>query len=170
VKTIGRDTGRDGEVGPQRDESHKERVDRELIELLNELRVALPGVQVLFAFLLTVPFAAGFDRLGSSQRAMYFGTFLATTVASLLLIAPTSQHRITFRKGDKELLLRTANRYAIAGTALLAVAIGGAVLLIADVLYGFAVAGEIAGLVACALAVVWFVIPLVRRRRRDEGR
>ena len=168
MKTIERDAAGRDEVSSQRDESDKERIDRELIELLNELRVALPGVQVLFAFLLTVPFASGFARMGAPQRAVYFGTFLFTTAASMLLMAPTSQHRITFRKGDQEGLLRTANRYAIAGTALLAIAIGGAVLLIADVLYGFAVAGIAAAVVACAITTVWFVIPLVRRRRREE--
>ena len=144
-------------------ETHKERVDRELIELLNELRVALPGVQVLFAFLLTVPFSSGFGKLTDGQRSWYFATFMATAAASAFLMAPPSYHRIRFRDGDKEQMLRTANRFAIAGTVLLSLAIGGVVFVVGDVLYGVATAAVVAAVVAVVIAWLWFGLPLWRR-------
>lgn len=107
------------------EEDQKERVDRELIELLNELRVALPGVQVLFAFLLTVPFTERFGRATALQRSVYFATLLLTTASSVLLIAPTPYHRLRFRAPDKEQLLFTSNRLAIVGLGLLASAMTG---------------------------------------------
>jgi hypothetical protein len=97
------------------EESRKERANRELIEMLNELRVALPGVQVLFAFLLTVPFSVGFSEVSDFQRSAYFVTLVASALASGLLIAPAAQHRVLFRQHDKENLLRRSNRYATAG-------------------------------------------------------
>jgi hypothetical protein len=144
-------------------ESEKERLDRELIELLNELRVSLPGVQVLFAFLLTVPFSSRFAELTSGQRSWFFATFLATAGASALLMAPTSYHRIQFRADDKERMIRTANKFAIAGTALLSLAIGGAVFVVADMMYTAAVAGLTSGAVATVLVWLWFGLPLWRR-------
>jgi hypothetical protein len=96
-------------------ETTKQRVDRELNELLGELRIALPGVQMLFAFLLTVSFYARFETLRGLFRAVFFGTFICTTVAAVCLIAPSSNHRISFRARDKERLLLRANRFAIAG-------------------------------------------------------
>jgi uncharacterized protein DUF6328 len=151
-------------------ETRKDRVDRELIELLNELRVALPGVQVLFAFLLTVPFSSGYTRISGGQRGWYFATFLATTAASALLMAPTSYHRITFREGaaQKERMLMTANVFAIAGALLLSLAIGGAVFLVTDVLYGAATAAAVAGIVVGGMAWLWFALPLWRRVRRGR--
>jgi uncharacterized membrane protein len=149
-------------------ETRKERVDRELIELLNELRVALPGVQVLFAFLLTVPFSAGYGRLTDAQRGWFFATFLATTFASAFLMAPTSYHRITFREGDaqKERMLKTANTFAIVGTLLLSLAIGGAVFVVSDLLYGVTAAAAVSALVVGGMASLWFALPLWRRARR----
>lgn len=157
------DERRDG--ASESSESRKERVDRELIELLNELRVALPGVQVLFAFLLTVPFSSGFGRLTDGQRWWYFATFLATTGASAFLMAPTSYHRITFRAGQeqKERMLKTANTFAIVGTFLLSLAIGGAVFVVADLLYGAGTAAVVAGSVAVFIAWLWFGLPAWRR-------
>jgi Family of unknown function (DUF6328) len=149
------------------DESHKERVDRELIELLNELRVAIPGIQVLFAFLLTLPFSGAFDQLSQLQRTVYFATLLMTAAASAFLMTPASYHRLRFRKGDKERMLRTANRFAIAGTALLAASIGGSVYLVADVMYGGGWAGLFAGATVAVLAGCWFILPL-SRKVRDE--
>src|SRR5436190_8010089 len=122
--------------GPSGDEDQKTRRDRELIELLNELRVVLPGVQVLFAFLLTVPFSNGYTRMTHLQRDMYFVTFLATALATILLIAPSTYHRLLFRRGDKERMLYTANRMTIIGTMFLAVAMASAVFVITDVLFG----------------------------------
>ena len=153
------------------DESRKERVDRELIELLNELRVALPGVQVLFAFLLTVPVSSGFSRLTEGQRWWYFATFLATTAASAFLMAPTAYHRLTFRGGwrRKERMLKTSNAFAIAGTALLCLAIGAAVFLVGDLLYGAFTAGVVAAIVATAMAGLWFGVPLWRRTQGTQA-
>ena len=102
-----------------------EDLDRELIELLNELRVALPGVQVLFAFLLAVPFANGWERVTDLQRDVFFLAFIATAAASILLIAPSSYHLLRWREGDKEQMLRTSNRLAIAGTVFLALGMTG---------------------------------------------
>ena len=152
-------------------EGPKERVDRELIELLNELRVALPGVQVLFAFLLTVPFTQRFRSLTDFQQDVYFVTFLLTTLSSILLIAPTAHHRLRFRAHDKERLLRVANRCALAGTAVLALALGGVVYLIADVLFGMGAAALVTGSAAGAFVAFWYVPPLywaVSGNRQEE--
>jgi amino acid transporter len=148
-------------------ETHKERVDRELIELLNELRVALPGVQVLFAFLLTIPFSSRFEALTPVQDAIYFGTFVVTLLASAFLMAPSAYHRLRFRQGDKERLLASANRFAIAGLAMLALALGGASLLVADLLYGTAAAWIAVVATLAVLTWCWFGLPL---RRRAIGR
>lgn len=144
-------------------ETEKERVDRELIEMLNELRVALPGVQVLFAFLLLLPFQQAFAEATALERGLYFVAFAATTVASILLIAPATYHRIRFREGDKEQMVRTSNTLLLAGTALLGLAIVAVVFLIADVMFG-----EIAGAISAALAAAivvwfWFGLPLSRK-------
>jgi amino acid transporter len=151
------------------DEQPEERLNRELIELLNELRVALPGVQVLFAFLLTVPFSDRFQTLTGSQRAIYFATFVGTTIATGVLMAPTAYHRIRFRQGDKERMLRTSNRFAIAGIAFLALSVTLAVVLTADLMFGLPTA-VIVGLGAFAFLVwVWFAIPISRRVRDEES-
>jgi amino acid transporter len=144
------------------DEDRMERVNRELIELLNELRVALPGVQVLFAFLLAVPFAQGFTRVTDFQRALFFIVMALTAVSLALLIAPSSWHRLRFRHRDKERILRASNTMSIAGLGFLALAMTGAVMLIADFIYSptlTIVSGVVAGLV---FAVLWYVAPLVR--------
>lgn len=150
-------------------ETPKQRVDRELIELLNELRVAIPGVQVLFAFLLTVPLSDRFGDLDTRQHAMYFTAFAATTAASIALMAPTAYHRLRFRQGDKERMLRTGNRSAIIGTVLLAIAMTSAALLVGDLSYGPVAGAVFAVAVAALLAGWWFALPLLRRTR-DEGR
>ena len=146
------------------DEDHKERVDRELIELLNELRVALPGVQVLFAFLLILPFQQGFAKISGTGRTVYFATLITTSAATALLIAPTSWHRLRFRAGDKERMLLVSNRLAIAGTLLLAVSTTLAVYLITDVIFdGWA--PVVAAANALWFAVFWYVLPLSGRGR-----
>jgi hypothetical protein len=114
------------------DESPKERADRELIELLNELRVVLPGVTVLFAFLLAVPFAKGWSRVTTFQRDVFLVAFLATGIAILLLAAPSSYHRLRFRAGDKEHLVEMGSRLTNAGIAVSAVALEAAVMLVVD--------------------------------------
>src|SRR6266568_6105108 len=122
------------ESGHQR-EGEKARVDRELIELLNELRVILPGVQVLFAFLLTVPFSNGFSRMTHLQRDVYFVAFACAALATIMLITPSTYHRLLFRRRHKERLIYTANRLIVVGTAFLAASMTSAVFVITDVLY-----------------------------------
>ncbi|HEX6231435.1 MAG TPA: DUF6328 family protein [Actinomycetota bacterium] len=152
-----------GDSGGGKDETHEERLDRELMELLNELRVALPGVQVLFAFLLTLPFTGRFGELSPVQRDVYFGTFCATTAATAFLLTPTAFHRLRWRRYDKERLLRLGNAMAILGLACLALSIGGAVFLITDVLFGKAGAAATAAVAAALIVGLWFAYPLSRR-------
>jgi uncharacterized protein DUF6328 len=149
-------------------ENGDERRNRELMELLNELRVALPGVQVLFAFLLTVPFSGRFQALTGAQRGIYFGTVVGTTIATALFMAPTAYHRIRFRQGDKERMLRTANRFSIVGIAFLALSITSAVVLTADLLFGPAAAIGVGLAILTLLVWAWFAIPLVRRVRDGD--
>ena len=151
-----------------RAETHKERVDRELIELLNELRVALPGVQFLFAFLLIVPFQQTRDELTDFQRDLYFVALLAAAIATVLLIAPAAQHRILFRQKDKDKLLRRSNVYAIAGLIVLGLAICAAILLVVDVLFSLPLAWLAAGAIAVMLAIAWIAIPFWRRSRTEQ--
>ena len=151
------------------EESRKERVDRELMELLNELRVALPGVQFLFAFLLIVPFSPQAPELSDFQRDVYLATLLAAAVATGLLIAPAAQHRVLFRQHDKEALLRRSNRSAFLGLTVLALAIVGAVLLVTDVLFDLTLAWLTAGAVAVFLLWWWIAVPYwLRSHHRSD--
>jgi hypothetical protein len=143
----------------------KERRDRELIELLNELRVALPGVQVLFAFLLTVPFSQRFSIVTESQKLVYFVAVLCAAAATALLIAPTAYHRVQFREGDKEQLLKVSNRLALAGLFFLAVSIGCVVFFITDVLFTGVIVVVASVGNALLFALLWFVLPVYRRAR-----
>lgn len=144
-------------------ETKKERLDRELVELLNELRVILPGVQVLFAFLLTIPFSDRFAKLTAPQRDLYFAAFLATALSSVLLMTPTAYHRLRWRQFDKEHMLRLSNVLAIIGIAFLAVAIALVVFVVTDLVFFGTVAAVATGIVGAAVAVFWFVVPLARR-------
>jgi amino acid transporter len=153
------------------DESNDDRHDRELIELLNELRVALPGVQVLFAFLLTVPFANGFPRLSEFDRDIYFVAFIATAVSTVLLIAPSSYHRLRWRQHDKERMLVVSNILTIAGLAALAVAITAAVFMITDFVFHRAWASTFTAIVAALFLVFWYGLPLaaaIQDRRKSR--
>jgi hypothetical protein len=144
-------------------ETEKERIDRELIELLNELRVVLPGVQVLFGFLLVVPFQQGFAEVTELERGIYYVAFIAAALSSVLLIAPSTYHRIRFREGDKENLIRISGRLLLAGTAALAVSLSATVFLITDVLFGSG-PGVAAAIVAAVVVLgFWFGIPLTRK-------
>jgi hypothetical protein len=146
-----------------RDESEAERLDRNLGELLQELRVALPGVQVLFAFLLAVPFQQNFTKINGFEKDVYFATLLCTALSAILLIAPSSYHRMTFRLQQKRELIFLANRFTIAGLAFLALAMTGAIVLITDVLFG-GTATIVTGVgAAAAFIVIWYVMPLRRR-------
>jgi hypothetical protein len=152
-----------------RNETPLERCDRNLAELMQELRVVQTGVQVLFAFLLTIPFSARFSHVTHFQTGIYFATLLVTAAAVALLITPTSWHRVLFRRGDKEHLVRVSNVCALAGLACVAVSMSGVVLLVADVLFGspaMVIASSAAG-ASCAL--LWFVAPALRRRRLSSG-
>ncbi len=159
---------RGGELA--RDETPAERVDRNFNELLGELRIALPGVQVLFAFLLTVPFAQRFSELTGFQRGLYFAVLLLTALACALLIAPTAYHRLQFRRGRKEEILFFANRAAVLGLAALASAMTGAVLLITDLLFGIAAAIPVGAGAALMFASLWYLLPLHRGRRSPVDR
>ena len=145
-----------------RDETEKERIDRNLIELLNELRVALPGVQVLFAFLLILPFSQGFASVTSFQKIVFLVTLLATALSAILLIAPSMHHRLQFREGNKAEILRDSNRLAIVGMTALAVAMTGAVMLITDYVFDDdTMIACVAGVVV-AFLIVWYAMPIRR--------
>lgn len=148
-----------------RDEEEWERLDRNLNELLQELRVALPGVQILFAFLLAVPFQQRFEEVTEFQRGVYYATLLLTGASTFLFIAPTAFHRLTFRLQQKDRLVKLANRLTIAGLACVALAVTGAVILITDFLYGMVPTVIAASLIFSIAALLWFVIPLRVRRR-----
>jgi amino acid transporter len=142
-------------------ETEQERHNRELIELLNELRVALPGVQVLFAFLLAVPFANGFPRLSPTGRDVFFAAFISTALSTVLLIAPSSYHRLRWRQRDKERMLVISNALTIAGLLCLAVAITCAVFVITDFLFHAAWAAAFTALIAAMFLLLWYGLPLL---------
>ncbi len=155
-----------GEDEPDSGESADERQNRQLTELLNELRVALPGVQMLFGFLLAVPFSQRFSAISSNQRLLYYIAFISAAAASVCFIAPTSFHRIVWQRGRKAVLLRVSNVLAIAGTVCLAAAITAVVLFITSYLYGSSRAALAGGLILAALASLWYLLPLAVRIRR----
>ena len=146
-----------------KNETKPERLDRELGELLQELRVLLPGVQVLFAFLLTVPFSSRFPDLDPAEQGLYLGALVCAAIASALLIAPSAFHRILFREHDKEWMILTSNRLVITGTVFLAIAITAAVFLVTDFIYGARTASILAAALGLLFLVVWYVLPLTRR-------
>jgi hypothetical protein len=149
-----------------RHETEKERLDRNLNELLGELRVALPGVQVLFAFLLAVPFNQGFSKATGFQKDIYLVTLLLTAMATALLIAPSAYHRLEFRQNDKKHIVFVANRFAIVGFGFLAAAMSSAVLLVTDYLFGTTTAVICTAGAAVVLYGLWYGAPLVRRQQR----
>jgi hypothetical protein len=160
-----KDGREDSEAGAE--ESEKERLERNLEQLLQELRVALPGVQVLFAFLLTVPFTQAFPTLTDFERDAYFFVLMATTLATTFLIAPTAMHRILFRAGMKEEIVMRSNALSIIGLGVLAIAMTSAVTLIAHIVFGESAAiatGIATALVMCGL---WFAFPLGDKAIRD---
>ena len=154
------------------EETEKQRIDRELDELLNELRVAIPGAEVLFAFLLGVAFTSTFENASDLQRHVYVGTLLATAAATALLIAPTAYHRLHFRNSEKERIIYSGTRMAIASLVMLLLAVTGVVFLVADVIYGGSVPIVLASLIAAWFVWFWFALPLLRRvpRARRDGR
>jgi hypothetical protein len=152
-----------------RSETAHERLDRNLVEMLGELRVVITGVQVLFAFLLVVPFDARFAQLDRFERGVYFATLLLAALAAVCTIAPAAQHRILFRRDDKAHLVFSGSGLTIAGLGCLALAMCGALLLVATILFG-AIVGVITALVmGVPFAALWFAIPLRRARRDAPG-
>ena len=147
-----------------RDETPLEQLDRNIIELLNELRVAGTGIQVLLAFLLVAPFDSRFTRLSTFERDDYFVTLVCIALAAVLLIAPSIHHRILFRQHQKPYLIRVGNQAMIVAMAFLAVGLTGILVLISDLMFGGVAAG-VAGL-ATALVIggLWFAVPFNRRR------
>ena len=147
------------------DETGKERLNRELIELLNELRVALPGVQVLFAFLLAVPFQARFGQTTPFQRDVYFAGLVLALIATAFLIAPTAMHRLNFRQNDKEAIVLISNQLVIAGTGVLALAMITVTALISDLLFGTVASIVTTTGATLVFALLWVVLPLSSRAR-----
>jgi hypothetical protein len=146
-------------------ETEEERADRNLSDLLQELRVALPGVQVLFAFLLTVPFSQRFSTLSAFQEKLYFGVLITVALATVMLAAPTAGHRILFRRQQKEFIVTLSNTLALVGLSLLAVAMCGAIALISDFLFGTATAVVSTIVMAAAFVGFWFLGPIRRRQQ-----
>jgi hypothetical protein len=148
------------------DESPKQRHDRELIELLNELRVAMPGVQVLFGFLLAVPFARGWPKVTRYERDVFFVAFMAAAVSSVLLMATSSIHRIGWRVSDKGRIVLVGTWLTIAGLLALAIAVTSTVLLVADYIFGRGAGIAASATVAALIAATWYVLAFVLREER----
>jgi O-antigen/teichoic acid export membrane protein len=149
-------------------EDPQERTARETIELLQELRIVIPGVQVLFAFLLTVPFNQRFTELNTVQRDVFFATLLCTAAATALLIAPSAHHRLLFRKGLREQRLKMGNLLAILGLVFLVPAMVGVVFVITDLIFGSAVALVVTVAMALLFSLLWFVLPLPYRGNNED--
>jgi hypothetical protein len=147
-----------------RGETETVRLDRNLAELLQELRVAQTGVQILFAFLLTLPFTQRFADVTTFERGVYFGSLLSATAASLLLIAPVAYHRLVFRRHDKRQLVYAAHAMALAGLSFLALAICGIVFLITHFLFGEAASIAVGAVAVGLVLALWYALPLARRR------
>jgi hypothetical protein len=147
-----------------RDESEAQRADRNLGELLQELRVAGLGVQVLFGFLLSLPFTARFTRLSPGQRDLYLASLVLAALATALLVGPVAYHRLVFRRGQKEQLVRAADLMAIGGLAAVGLAVSAAVLLVTSYVASGLPAALITALVTSVFGLLWFALPLARRR------
>lgn len=152
----------------ERDETPAERADRNLMELLQELRVAVTGVQVLFAFLMAVPFQQRFATVSDFQEKVYFATLLLSVTATAFMIAPSAYHRLNFAQKDKRHIVDAASRLAIIGLVCLALAMTGAVLLITDFLFGTGTVTVTVVLVALLFTTIWFVAPLIRRAQNTK--
>jgi hypothetical protein len=151
-------------VATDRNETEAERLDRNTAELVGELRVAGTGVQVLFAFLLIVPFNNRWTKVTAFERHVYYVTLLCVAVAAVLLIAPSVHHRILFREGQKAYIVRVGNRLAIVAAGFMSVGITGIVVLISDFLFGHVAAGVGGACAAVFVTWMWFAVPLLKRR------
>jgi uncharacterized protein DUF6328 len=172
MKSAGFPDQRD-EFGPEperlnpRQESEEQRADRNLVELVQELRVVSLGVQVLFGFLLSLPFTVRFERLNNDQRDLYLASLVLSAVATTLLLGPVAYHRLVFRRCMKEHLVRYASVMAILGLTAIGAAVLVAVYLVTSYVAGGLSAALITALVACMLIGLWFAVPLARRRERQ---
>jgi cation transport ATPase len=153
----------------QRTKDEQKRLDRQLEELLQEVRVAMPGVQVLFGFLLAVPFQQGFDTITSSQRLIYFATLLAAAVATAFFIAPAAFHRINFEQHQKKSVIHVGNRQFLIGLVALALAMNGAVALVTDLIFKGSTLIVTIAVVASLFAWLWFGLGLVRRLQGNSA-
>jgi hypothetical protein len=157
------------EQADRRGESEEERLDRNLDELLQELRIVIPGIQFLFAFLLVVPFQQGWTQITDFEKTVYYVTLLTTTGAAICLLAPTARHRIRFRELDKKWVVEGAQRLTLAGLALFAVSFTGAILLISHVVWDSGPEAAIAAAaVGLTVTTIWFGVPLARKVRADD--
>ena len=147
----------------------KDELDRELGELLNEIRIGLPGVTVLFAFLLALPFAARFEQLSGAQQAAFYLAFYSAAIAMVCLVTPSAFHRIRWRQGDKEAILRASNRLALVGFACLAVTLVASVLLVSELVLPEPLPWLATAVVGVLVAGVWFGLPVSRRLRGKGG-
>jgi Family of unknown function (DUF6328) len=147
--------------------STEDPTDRQMAELLQELRIALPGVQILFAFLLTVPFAARFEDVTSFQKATFFVALLSSAGSAVCMIAVPATHRLRFQRRDRTYIVAVANRYLIAGIVLLAVGVVSALMCLTDFLYGGAATWIWPGLIGILLLWLWFARPLLRDRSSE---
>lgn len=158
---------REDERDKAEQEDPGERLDRELAELHQELRVALPGVEVLFGFQLGLPFTQRFNSITPFQEVVYLGSFLATAVAICLLIAPVAFHRLRWRQYDKDKLLRLGNRMLVTGLIFLASSLAGMVFVVTDMILGRSFSAVMAGTLLLLFAWLWFALPLSRRLQED---
>ena len=159
---------RTSEHAGRRGETEEERLDRNLMELLQELRVVLTGIQVLFAFLLVVPFQQGWASVTEFEKTVYYVTLLLTAASSVCLIAPTVRHRMRFRELDKRWIVDSSNRLAIAGVAFLGGAIGGVLMLITHVVYDSTLTTVVVAAFAVMIGWLWFVAPVIRELRERD--
>ena len=153
---------------PEPGESEAERLNRNFDDLLQELRVSQNGTQILFAFLLTVPFSNGYSKVTDFQQGFYFAALLLSALSAAMLIAPAVMHRVLFRQHHKKDLVNVASKVALGGQTLLAFAVGASVFLVSDYLYSLALASAMAAVVMVWTSVWFFVVPLYIRARRHR--
>jgi hypothetical protein len=151
-------------VDERRHETELERADRNLVELLQEVRVVQTGVQILFGFLLTIAFQPKFEKLSSFQKGVYLGTLVAAATTLIMLTAPSSWHRLLFRQGDKEHLVEIANRFTMFGLASMGLTMVGVVMLLSDIAFPSWLTVLVTAAAVIACSALWYVMPLARRR------
>ncbi len=162
-------TGQNESTESPSGEQESERLERNVTDLLNELRVAGTGIQVMFAFLLVVPFNAGWKKASSFDQHIYFVSLLCIATASVLLIAPSVHHRLLFRRHERGYLVQVGTRLAIVAAVFIGLGLTGILVLISNYVFGTSVAVAVGIVAAIVVAGVWFLLPLSRRRQPDDG-